>query len=505
MAPVEADELLELGSRALFPRNATGAPPLLSSNSPEWTESLNVNSVQLIAMLVSDAGLAGDEPEWWNASPLGCLLIGIQPRGGWQILQRSVQWGKDPWSASFGVGCPNNVLYQYFTCSIRNRIEVWDSEKFDSPTCVTHHVVDNPNVKEPEPGKGGALVQTSSVATSQYELQPIKPKSKRKSKGGLKDIAKWIHFKVDGERDFNVARPSKLVDGSRGGQGYMCELLCPKDGTTYTIEEQAYFQFLSVVLVAMALLKGDYKMAWREALKEDFQVSCRLGRVFRRLEVGLFIFNIFTIGFVVAIGYAMLKNNFFGRGLPFIVQICSLCAWAFGAVGLLMIGGNPRVKMVKSEIPEHIEARLNRLNGVVYDVTTNTWSRPSGPEYLELKFGYLQGSNFTPSAKGSCLVHRDIIREVLSMHLSLSRPLSYKLYMGWFVLFLGISVALQIAGSLVATLYSQILAVIILIVTAVARGWGTSGSESWMIPKYMRRAGSKEGAVMLGRMESRVW
>ena len=67
-------------------RNATvGHSPPAAYDDPVWQGGLNVASVDLIAMLVSDAGL------WWNASPLGCILIGLQPRGGWQIMQRTVQ------------------------------------------------------------------------------------------------------------------------------------------------------------------------------------------------------------------------------------------------------------------------------------------------------------------------------------------------------------------------------------------------------------------------------
>lgn len=56
-----------------------------------WSGGFNVASVDLIAMVVSDAGLASTEPQWWNASPIGCVLLGLQPRGGWQVMQRAVQ------------------------------------------------------------------------------------------------------------------------------------------------------------------------------------------------------------------------------------------------------------------------------------------------------------------------------------------------------------------------------------------------------------------------------
>src|SRR5947199_1851274 len=72
--------------------------------SPAWAGGLTVSSVDLIAMIVSDTGLSAAEPQWWNASPLGCLLIAAQPRGGWQILQRAVQWGRIPGPTASGSG-----------------------------------------------------------------------------------------------------------------------------------------------------------------------------------------------------------------------------------------------------------------------------------------------------------------------------------------------------------------------------------------------------------------
>ncbi|EWC43653.1 hypothetical protein DRE_01540 [Drechslerella stenobrocha 248] len=353
--------------------------------SPEWTESLNANSVQLIAMLVSDAGIAADQPQWWNGSPLGCLLIGVQPRGGWQILQRSVQWGQDGWAASFGVSCPSNILYQYFSCSIRNRIEVWNSDYFYSPT-VPHEPINTADDSssllssattstvsiplaaahrrgsEPIPlprshslsiKKSPTVRVTPVRASTDLSIRSHPSHKKTPPKIGL-----WHHFMVDGTREFDMFRPSKLVDGSRGGNGFMCELLCPKDGATYTIDEQAYMQYLSVVLVAMALVKEENLHVWDKIMRVDLQVDTKLGRVFLPLRISLALFNILTIGLAALTAYSMFRDNLFGKGLPFVVQIASFCAWAFGAVGLLMIGGNPRVEMVKTEIPEHIRFRI---------------------------------------------------------------------------------------------------------------------------------------------------
>jgi hypothetical protein len=55
--------------------------------SQQIQSSLGISNVDLIAMVVSDSGLANSEPKWWNASPFGCFLIGLQPRGGWQVCR----------------------------------------------------------------------------------------------------------------------------------------------------------------------------------------------------------------------------------------------------------------------------------------------------------------------------------------------------------------------------------------------------------------------------------
>jgi len=38
---------------------------------------------------------------------------------------------------------------------------------------------------------------------------------------------------------FEVMRPTKLIDGSRGGQAFMCDILRPEPGRAYGLEEQA--------------------------------------------------------------------------------------------------------------------------------------------------------------------------------------------------------------------------------------------------------------------------
>ena len=63
-----------------------GSGWLTKRDSTEGIQAnIGLTGVDLLAMVVSDSGLANAEPQWWNASPLGCVLIGMQPRGGWQV------------------------------------------------------------------------------------------------------------------------------------------------------------------------------------------------------------------------------------------------------------------------------------------------------------------------------------------------------------------------------------------------------------------------------------
>jgi hypothetical protein len=73
----------------------------------------------------------------------------------------------------------------------------------------------------------------------------------------------------------------------------------------------------------------------------------------------------------------------------------------------------------------------------------------------------------------------------------------------WFMLYLGISITLQIAGAKVATVASEIMGVAILIATSVFRGAGISGPEKWMIPGWATRPGAGYTVSMLSKKSSR--
>ena len=232
-------------------------------------------SVDLIAMVVSDAGLANTEPQWWNASPNGCILLGLQPRGGWQVLQRAVQWGSDHWAHCFGVSCKVPITYAYFACSIRNRIEVWNSKNFVSP--MQDEVDANsepvkPFVKDFDlKSSADEVVSDSAGADSKMlgliprlteetitvtpTVSPnIKPKdgtdavtnrrtnssqNRQAQKSETHQDTSWNRIDRGKAGFFEVMRPTKLIDGSRGGQAFMCDILRPEPGRAYGLEEQA--------------------------------------------------------------------------------------------------------------------------------------------------------------------------------------------------------------------------------------------------------------------------
>jgi hypothetical protein len=134
-----------------------------------------------------------------------------------------------------------------------------------------------------------------------------------------------------------------------------------------------------------------------------------------------------------------------------------------------MLGGNPRVKtnykkglritsrhvfLEKIEVDGHDCLRIRDLD-------------QAGD--LELHFGSLHGSVFTKDG-GTCKVLGHIVKRVCSLDLELVRTTEWYLGIAWFTLYLGISIMLQIAGTKVATVLLEVMAVIILILTSVFRG-----------------------------------
>ena len=401
--------------------------------SPAWHGTLGPAGVDLIAMLVSDSGLASNDPQWWNCSVNACILIGLQPRGGWQVMQRAVQWGDDHLSKTFGVTCSKPLVYEYFACSIRNRLERWDSPAWISPT------------------------------------------------EGQQGVGTW---------QTHVDRPSKLIDGSRGGQAFICDLLLPPKGKSYSIAEQARIQFLSVLLVAAGLINPAKLSELDAIIQEDFQLGQRLGVIFRPLFIGLLTVNALVTALVVVSFYSIFKNNLFDAATPYVVQSTSLILWAVGATGLLILGGNPRVRIVESPIsgmPVHISDRLSALE-----------SSQSKEGLVKLSFGSIHGSVYTAD-HGFCSLPFDVAQRICRWDIELMRTRCWKIGLLWWGFCLLTSIALQIVGSQVATLSSTIFSVVILLSTALARGYGVSGSEEWLIPGWKRRMTAAYGASLLGK------
>ncbi len=479
-------------------------------------------------MVVSDAGLASTEPQWWNASPLGCVLLGLQPRGGWQVMQRAVQWGGDSWARCFGVSCKVPVVYAYFACGIRNRLEVWKSERFFSPmeahvplgqqletnketnkhtgarsedkSSHTSHGLNMAESKKAEEVLAVEMVRTVSPDRT-LTIEPVKTaadseRARRESgqgnnSGSKKDKSadnSWIQIDRGVAGAFTVRRPTKLIDGSRGGQAFMCSLFLPESGKAYGVEEQARLQLLSVILVAAGLGKDQTYNGTLDMMREDFEVSHRLGLVFRWLLCGVLFVNVLVLGFVLAVFYALWDLNLFGLSAPYVIQLCSFFSWASGAVGLMMMGGNPRVRVDQSKpAPKHIQERLDSLP----------------EEYARLEFGSLHGSIFVKD-RGACGMPSDLVRSISRWRLEVQRTSGWLLGMAWFSSFLAISITLQIAGAKVSTTRSEILGIVILIATSVLRGAGISGPESWMIPKWRRRKNAKYSTPLLGQIRSRA-
>ncbi|KAK5028840.1 hypothetical protein LTS07_006220 [Exophiala sideris] len=192
------------------------------------------------------------------------------------------------------------VVYAYFACSMRNRLEVWRSDRFQSPmeeavqveseqdqhqvqadsTCpclngACPHKVPleggDPDImgappEAPDPDVEKAIPK---APTSSASVTLTRDRSDSTASQAEKHTdTNWNQVDMRGAGIFTVRRPTKLIDGSRGGQAFICEVFCPKSGQAYGVEEQARLQFLSVVLVVAGLAKdqsstGILEMLWK--------------------------------------------------------------------------------------------------------------------------------------------------------------------------------------------------------------------------------------------------
>lgn len=426
------------------------------------------------------------------------------------------------------MSCKVPVLYAYFACSIRNRLEVWRSERFISPmedqeedpvatqvllkceicngsdeTCshTKHGDVagasqmaekQDPQVAEVSnpisPGSTPTIQPIRTTADSEPSRCDSRSSNKPKPEPEKHSDTNWNQINRGLAGIFTVKRPTKLIDGSRGGQAFMCGLFCPEPGKVYSVEEQARLQLLSVILIVAGLTKDQTYNGILEVIREDFEVSNRLGVVFKRLMRGLVLVDFLVLGLTIIVFNALWYNNVFGSAVPYVIQLCSMFSWASGAVGLMMLGGNPRVQIEQNKpAPKHVQERLDLLDD----------------GYTVLEFGSLHGSVFV-NDQGTCGVPCDIVKSVSRWRLTTVRSWQWYAGMIWFSLFLLFSMTLQIAGSTVATTRSEIISIILLISTSVLRGAGISGPESWMIPRRKRRNNAKYAVKLQGQIRSRV-
>lgn len=411
-----------------------------------------------------------------------------------------MQWGSDSWANCFGVDCATPTLYAYFACTVRNRLEVLASSRLRSPM------------------------------------------------EGVRTGGAW-----NAQDDFTVKRPTKLIDGSRGGQAFMADVLAPEPGTHYSIADQARLQMLSVLMVGAGLAIDDSLGNYMGAvLPTDFDLSDGLGSVFGRLALGLVAGSLVAVLFMIATWWSLVRANLFGSALPYMVKIVSLVSWGVGAMGLLMLGGNPRVKLVCRDIPDHIQNRLASLrdgadlrlvktctgptlaasdNVRPTEISTKSLSHHEGCETLDvptpeattcvlklegmqtqncphadqkvkIHFGSLHGSVFLPD-RGFCILRSSVVERLCASDILTVRTAGWYLGMTWFGLLLLGSIALQVGSTLAPAFGADLLGLVYLLATALARGAGVAGPEEWMIPRWKRRHNTSNGAVLLGQFNSR--
>ena len=195
---------------------------------------------------------------------------------------------------------------------------------------------------------------------------------------------------------FEVMRRTKIIDGSRGGQAFMCNVLRLEPGRAYGIEEQARVQMLGVLLVAAGLTESDQYADFLRTAQDDFGLNPHLGVVFKRRMAFLLVANAIVLGFAISFCYMIWLHTAYGDAIPYLIRLCSIMSWASGSIGLVALGGNPRVTIDQSKPPPaHILARLEAI----------------GDDFTTFEFGSLHGSAYIQD-QSSCPVATDVVRTV---------------------------------------------------------------------------------------------
>lgn len=301
-----------------------------------------------------------------------------------------------------------------------------------------------------------------------------------------------------------------MLKGGRGGQAFICEVLRPENQTDYGIETQSHMQFLSILLVVAALTADNVKfqkngvpllaggskkyleITFEDVLRRDFALDTKVGVIFRPLLSALFIAVPLAFAFVATVFYSYWGWNLYGNCITYATQLASVCIWIIGALGLLILGGNPRVRLVSQPIKPHIEQGLGDLER----------ADPLAAR-VEINFGSLHGSQYRVD-KGTALVDKNIIRWIAGLKLQTVRSRMWILGFLVFGMMLLTSIALQVVGATVATIGSESLGIAILLATSICRGAGIAGPEDWMIPSAWRRKGTYYGATLLGRFANYI-
>jgi hypothetical protein len=260
-------------------------------------------------------------------------------------------------------------------------------------------------------------------------------------------------------------------------------------------------QFLSLLLVAAGLIKDERLKDFDTIIQEDFQLSERLGIVFRPLFSWLVIANVLVIALCVACFYSIFRTNLFGAAAPYVIQSSSLLLWATAATALLMLGGNPRVRVVTSPMPDLFGGRLKKKLEEVAHADSDSESKDD-QKFIKVSFGSIHGSVFT-EGRGSCFVPFELAQRICCWDIELIRTRSWKIGVLWWGFCLLLAIGMQALSAQVANLYSTIYAVAVLLLAALARGYGIAGPETWLIPSWKTRKNAAYGARLVGRMESR--
>jgi hypothetical protein len=80
-------------------------------------------------------------------------------------------------------------------------------------------------------------------------------------------------------------------------------------------------------------------------LKKDFEIGQDLGSVFKWLFHYLVIANLIVVTIFASVAVALWNDNIYRGFMLYIVELLSIGSWVVGAIGLMMLGGNPTCRL----------------------------------------------------------------------------------------------------------------------------------------------------------------